>query len=189
MSKLILASSSQRRYEILTKTGVEFEIYNADIDESFSPYEDPVHLSKRLALGKAKKVYDLTEGKISVIGADTVVALDEILGKPRDDSDAYRILKKLSGKEHLVITGVAFIDADKDAVESFHEVTYVDFKELTDEEIFNYIATKEPNDKAGAYGIQGKGGIFVKSIRGCFYNVMGFPLYRIYTVLKDHNFI
>jgi septum formation protein len=189
MDKLILASSSPRRWEVLKKTGIEFEVLTADIDETPHSWEKPGELAERLALGKAVKVYEVTGKHRSVIGADTVVATDEILNKPYDEEDAFRMLKMLSGRDHRVITGVAVINGATGEIRNFSEVTWVSFADLTDEEITGYIRTGEPMDKAGAYAIQGRGGLFVKSINGCFYNVMGFPLYRIYSVLKEMHII
>lgn len=187
--ELILASSSKRRREILKMTGVPFLAMDPGIPEDFQPGEDPWVLTERFALEKAKKVYMAEEGTKHVLGADTVVYLDEILSKPVDAQDAFRMLRMLSDREHEVITACVLMEKNKGPVHRFHEITRVTFSPLTDGEILAYIATGEPMDKAGAYGIQGIGGLFVQGIRGCYYNVMGFPLNRIYRLLQTLGLI
>jgi len=175
--KIILASASPRRRELLAATGYEFTIHAPDIDETIAPGTRPVDAARELACQKAEAVAALYPGAC-VIAADTIVVIDgEILGKPCDESDAVRMLRQLSGCEHTVITGVCI---QKNAQQiTFAEQTQVQFYALDDDEIARYVATGEPLDKAGAYGIQGRGAVLVKSIMGDFYNVMGLPIARV----------
>ncbi len=172
---LILASNSPRRREILTQGGFSYTVDAADIDEDLG-IDDPAKLVEELSYNKAKAVADRHPGDI-IIGADTVVVIDnDILGKPADEADAIKMLKRLSGATHQVMTGVSLIRGEKRT--TFHEVTDVTFFELTDDEIKNYVSTGEPLDKAGAYGIQGKGALLVESIKGDYLSVVGLPLAR-----------
>ncbi len=178
MKKIILASSSPRRQELLKLLDYPFEVcvesVEEIIDKSISPEENVQNLAKLKAGAVAKKYRSQW-----VIGADTMVCLDDhILGKPQDEVQAKEILKLLSGRRHRVITGVALIKGDE--VIKFCETTYVKMKVLSDVEIDEYIATKESIDKAGAYGIQGKGAIFIEGIEGDYYNVVGLPIHQIY---------
>ncbi len=181
---IILASQSPRRRELLKKLNISFSTRNIDISEEIYKEEKPQEYVLRMAETKA------AEGAISekdslVIGADTIVCIDdEILGKPKDKEDAARILNKIKGRKHFVYTGVSLNINTGEKVVSFIEKTEVFFAEMTDKEIFDYIETGEPMDKAGAYGIQDQGALFVKSISGDFYNVMGLPLRRIYEELN-----
>jgi septum formation protein len=181
LEKLILASRSPRRAELLDAVGWPFEAVAADIDETVRAGEDAVHYVKRLALTKAQTVARKSPGN-SVLGADTtVVVAGELLGQPVDDEDARRMLKLLSGKWHEVLTGVALIRGDQDAhplVE--HETTRVRFAEMSVAEIDWYIATGEPRGKAGAYGIQGQAALFVEEIAGDYFNIVGLPLRLVY---------
>ena len=151
--------------------------------------DTPVDMVMRLAVEKARAVYKDADNKLPVVAADTTVVLKGILGKPESEEDAFKILRQLSGNKHFVITGVAIIEGNSGKTHSFSETTEVVFDELSDKDIWDYIKTGEPLDKAGAYGIQGKGGRFIKCINGCFYNVMGFPLNRIYTQLRNLGII
>jgi septum formation protein len=187
--KLILASSSPRRAEILRHAGIAFEIRAAGVDESHHPNEPPGDYVRRLALAKAQAVAAAeppSNNETLVLGADTVVVVgEEILGKPATHDDARRMLRSLSGRSHEVHTGLALLPpngADSRVVE---EITRVDFAALTDSEIEAYIATGEPFDKAGAYAIQGVGGRYVTRIEGCYFNVMGLPLARLWTLLRE----
>lgn len=179
--KLILASKSPRRAEILRAAGWEFEATVAGIDETRAPGEDALSYVKRLAESKARAVAGTVSSGL-VLGADTVVVIaGEILGQPRDDGDARRMLQLLSGKWHEVLTGVALVRAgntDEKLVE--HETTRVRFAELSNEEIDWYVKTGEPRDKAGAYAIQGKGGIFIEEIAGDYFNIVGLPIRLVY---------
>lgn len=173
MPEIILASASPRRQELLKYIVPEFRIIPADIDETLPGDISAGKSAEFLAVKKAKHVSGKNPGSI-VIGSDTVVIIDgEILGKPRDPSDAERMLRKLSGKTHSVITGVCLCCGN--FTDSFSCETRVKFFPITDKEIRNYIATGEPMDKAGAYGIQGKGCLLVESIEGDFFNVVGLP--------------
>jgi septum formation protein len=186
MARLILASGSPRRRELLTQAGFTFAVRAADIDEGLRPGEDPVEYVTRLAQEKAQAMYAL-EGRddIVVLGADTTVVLDEeILGKPVDKADAVRMLRGLSGRAHRVITGVAVVSAD--SVEAASEVTEVWFREISDAEIAAYVETGEPMDKAGSYGIQGRAAKWIPRIEGCYFNVMGLPLALVSAMLEPH---
>ncbi|WP_433743430.1 Maf family protein [Falsibacillus pallidus] len=183
MNRLILASGSPRRKELLQKLQVPFDIFPSDADENLPEGIAPDKAVLLLAEKKAKTVADSFPEGI-VIGSDTVVALgDEILGKPLDSDDAKSTLKKLSGRTHSVYTGVSIIKDGKP--HSFFEKTEVTFWALTDQEINRYIETGEPFDKAGSYGIQGYGSLFVKEIKGDYYAVVGLPVSRLYRELKS----
>lgn len=178
---IILASQSPRRKELLKLCGFDFEIKPADADETLPDGITPREAVCQLSKIKARAVND---NENIIIGADTVVALgNEILGKPLDEEDAFLMLKKLSGKIHSVFTGVTLIKKDKEI--TFAEETKVEFYPLTDEEIKDYIKTKEPMDKAGAYGIQGFGGLLVKSISGDYNNVVGLPVAKLNKEIKE----
>lgn len=174
--RLILASKSPRRYELLSKITEDFSVIVSDADENVenADIEDiPLILSKR----KAQAVFSDHRDAV-VIGADTVVVCDrKVLGKPEDENDAKRMLKILSGKRHKVITGCTVISPEKEV--SFSAVTEVKFYDLSDEDIMAYISTGEPFDKAGAYGIQGAGYFLVEYIYGDYNNVVGLPVSRL----------
>ena len=180
--KLLIASKSLRRQEILTAVGWEFEAIAADIDETRFTAEDAVSYVKRLARTKAETIAEKFSDRL-VIGADTVVVIDgEILGQPRDDDDARRMLRLLSGKWHDVLTGVALVRAGQVVVE--HETTRVRFSEMSAEEIDWYVATSEPRGKAGAYGIQGSAALFIKEIQGDYFNVVGLPVRLVFELSR-----
>lgn len=184
---LILASASPRRREILTNLGYSFECIVADTDETISSDMGGYDAVYELAFRKAKAVSTLYPDDV-VVASDTVVALDdEILGKPTSRDDAVNMLKRLSGREHTVYTGVSIIS--KDASERFVAATKVEFYELDDAIIEWYISTNEPFDKAGAYGIQGKGSVLVKGIDGDYFTVMGLPSAEIYRALKKFQIL
>ncbi len=180
---MILASASPRRKELLKYAVPEFEVIPADVDETV-PGHIPVKKSAEyLAVKKAEHIAELYPDSL-VIGCDTVVIIDgEILGKPADETDAERMLKMLSGKTHSVVTGVCIISEDKR--KSFSEETLVRFYPLTDEEIRGYIATGDPMDKAGAYGIQGEGCVLIEGISGDFFTVVGLPAARLKRELAE----
>ena len=183
MTDIILASASPRRSELMTLAGFRFDVICADIDEIVPEKALPQEVVMSLALQKAQAVAK-DHRKSAVVGSDTVVALDgKILGKPRSESEAAEMLRSLSGRIHKVFTGVAIVCGDK--VTSFFDETEVEFYPLTDEEISDYVATGEPMDKAGAYGIQGRGAVLVKRINGDYFNVMGLPISKVYRELKD----
>jgi septum formation protein len=188
MNKVILASSSPRRAEVLRNAGIEFEVRPADIDETRHPGEPASGYVQRLALEKARaSVNSETSGDTFIaIGADTVVVNGgEILLKPNSPDDARRMLRQLSGAVHEVHTGLAVIRMPQKIERVIEEVTSVHFAKLSDAEIDSYIATGEPFDKAGAYGIQSLGGRYVTRIEGCYFNVMGMPLGRLWGTLKE----
>jgi septum formation protein len=179
--KIILASRSPRRAEILRAVGWEFEAIAADIDETRNESEDAVSYVKRLARTKAETIAVKTSAPL-VLGADTVVVIDnEILGQPRDDDDARRMLRLLSGKWHEVLTGVALVCAGSPAeVLIDHATTRVRFAAMSEDEINWYVGTGEPRGKAGAYAIQGKGALFIQEIQGDYFNVVGLPARLVY---------
>ncbi|MDO4542779.1 MAG: Maf family protein [Bacillota bacterium] len=185
MSRLFLASSSPRRKEILENLGLRFTVRPADIDESLISGEDAASYVLRMAVQKAlAAAIDVDEGII--IGADTIVSLDEdILGKPEDSEEARKQLTELSGREHIVITGLGVVDKKSNRTVSAMVQTIVYFKELSEEEIEAYIQTGEPMDKAGSYGIQGKGAVFIRRIEGDYYNVVGLPVAKLYSLLTE----
>ncbi|MBC7076648.1 MAG: septum formation inhibitor Maf [Syntrophomonadaceae bacterium] len=187
MKSIILASSSPRRKDLLKMLNLRFICKPAEINEHFLPGEEPVKAVKRVARQKAEAVArPLAGGADSlVIAADTIVECDGIvLGKPVDKEDAFSKLAVLSGRCHRVITAVCVEDVNSREYELEAEVTNVYFHDISAEEIWNYIATGEPMDKAGAYGIQGLGSVFVKRIEGCYFNVVGLPLSKLHIMLK-----
>lgn len=180
---LILASSSPRRANLLGLLDVAFTVVPADVDETRDADEAPDAYVERLALAKAAAVAT-SHPDATVIGADTTVAVDgHVLGKPVDDVDAERMLRLLSGRAHTVLTGVAVRANDRSA--SAVETTEVTFVTLSDADIRWYVGTGEPFGKAGGYGVQGAGGIFVASLRGNLHNVVGLPLITMRTLLRD----
>jgi septum formation protein len=183
MRRLILASASPRRRELLAQAGFKFEVLPAQINEDPLAGEEPIAYVVRLAREKAAAVCgQVRDREAIVLGADTTVTLDgHLLAKPEDANDAGRMLRMLSGRTHRVITGVAIASAT--GVEVAAEVTGVQFLTLTDNEIDVYIATGEPMDKAGAYGIQGYAAKWIPRIEGCYFNVVGLPLALVSTML------
>lgn len=183
MPKIILASASPRRKELMELAGYDFEVICADIVEAVPEEAMPQEVVMSLALQKAQAV--AAEHKEAVvIGSDTVVALDgKILGKPHSEQEACEMLRSLSGRTHKVFTGVAIVCGGK--VKNFFDETDVEFYSLGDDEIKKYVATGEPTDKAGAYGIQGKGSVLVKRINGDFFSVMGLPIAKLYREMSD----
>ncbi|NLX76772.1 MAG: septum formation inhibitor Maf [Clostridiaceae bacterium] len=190
MKQLILASQSPRRKMLLKQIGVSFQTYPSDIDEAITGNEEAEDyvrfLSERKALSVKEHLCSNGCNSFVVLAADTIVVLDGvILGKPADESHAFDMLKKLSGNWHEVITGVSVIDGDEEKKLTHVETTLVKIRELTSGEIRRYIETKEPLDKAGAYGIQGIGALLVERINGCYYNVVGLPLYSVSVMLSQ----
>ena len=182
---IILASSSPRRKDLLRQIGLDFSVDPADVDERVLPGESPEGYAVRVALDKARLAASRAVAGI-VIAADTIVVVDdEILGKPADAGDAERMLKMLSGKVHRVITGLAVMDAATGKTLTQTSITHVWFRRLMQQEIVSYIATGEPLDKAGAYGIQERGALLVDKIEGCYYNVVGLPLSLLGKLLRD----
>ena len=189
MEKIILASSSPRRKEILNRFNLNPLIVEAKIEEKKSYNESPKQVAMALAFEKALWVCNKFNNEEVVIGADTIVVLgNRILGKPKDEEDAFRILSLLNNKEHSVITGISIIRANTNIKIIDYESTLVRFRHLSEEQIKRYINTKEPMDKAGAYGIQGYGEVLVEKIDGCYSNVVGLPLGRLdYLLNKFFN--
>ena len=184
--EIILASKSPRRREILENTKVRFSIEESQIDEVIKLNELPKETVMRLAYEKALDVANRNRNSL-VIGADTIVVInDTILGKPKDDIEAFSMLKLLSGKTHYVITGFALINLSLDKKIIDCQVSQVTFKELSEQCIKDYLQTKESLDKAGAYGIQGYGGVLVENIQGDYFNIVGLPISKISDCLKDH---
>jgi nucleoside triphosphate pyrophosphatase len=181
--KIILASKSPRRAEILRAVGWEFETQAANIDETRNESEDAVSYVKRLAREKAATIAQRAP-EIVVLGADTVVLIGgEILGQPRDDDDARRMLTLLSGEWHEVLTGVTLVRGESESLID-HESTRVRFCELSPEEIAWYVSTGEPRDKAGAYAIQGRGAILIEGIEGDYFNIVGLPVRLVYEMMR-----
>jgi septum formation protein len=183
--KLILASASPRRAEILRDAGIIFNATPSELDETPLPRESPHDHVQRLAAAKAEVVAARSIGPAIVIGADTVVTIDDhIIGKPRSAEDARRTLTRLSGRTHSVLTAVTLIRLPDAERISFVEETLVHFSPLSAEEISQYLATEESYDKAGAYAIQGRAGRYIPRIEGCYFNVVGLPLARVTQELK-----
>jgi len=180
--QIILASKSPRRKEILSKCNIEFICIPSDIDETINPNNDLKEEVINLSYRKAKSILNEYPDSL-VIGSDTMVVIDnKVLGKPSDREDAFKMIKSLQGKTHQVLTGLCFISQNK--VYKDVSVSNVTFKEMSDEEINNYLDLNEYQDKAGSYGIQGYAGRYITNIDGDFYAIMGLPLNKVYTQLK-----
>lgn len=197
--KIILASASPRRKELLAKMGVEFEIVTSDIEEK-TTHIKPDEIVKELSYIKAKDVLekiiksknDITERDIIVIGADTVVSKDgTIMGKPMSEADAYQMIMSIQGNTHQVYTGVCIliynVETNELSEKIFAECTDVTVFHMSDKEITEYLSVGDYTDKAGAYGIQGAFGLYVEKINGDYDNVVGLPVARLYQILKDIN--
>jgi len=186
LKEIILASSSPRRQSLLENLGICFSTISTNIDESFLPQESPRNAVRRLARLKAERAIPLLREDCLLIAADTIVVLDgQVMGKPGSKEDALEMLTQLSGRCHEVITAICIRTAGGCEVED--ETTRVYFRHLSKEEIKAYVASGEPADKAGAYGIQGRGGLLVQRIEGCYFNVVGLPMSRLYLMLKKHG--
>lgn len=184
--KLILASSSPRRAEILRSAGISFTVLSSAVDETPVPGETPQQHVQRLAEAKAELVAARSVGPAIIIAADTVVVLDgQILGKPRSTDEARRMLDLFSGRTHSVITGIYVVRLPEMERREFVETTLVHFGRLSPDDISRYLATEEPYDKAGAYAIQGRGGRFIPRIEGCYFNVVGLPLAHVVTAIRE----
>ena len=186
--KLILASASPRRKELLENLGYVFQTIPADIDETISDTKSPEDIVKELALQKATYVANSVNYPAIIIGSDTIVVVDNtILGKPENNEDAYNMLKMLSGRAHQVISGIAIIDnkSNKNIVDSVSSDVY--FRTLSIEEITSYVKTGEPMDKAGAYAIQGLASTFIEKINGCYNNIVGLPIFKVTQALKEFD--
>lgn len=184
--RLILASASPRRRELMGFYRIPFTVHAADIDETMDPGKKPYDEVARLSREKAKAI-PREPGDI-VVAADTIVVCDDrVLGKPKSEAQAAEMLRLLSGRAHEVMTGCTVLGDG--FAETFTEVTQMHFRPLSEKEIRQYVATGEPMDKAGAYGIQGKGSLLVEGIRGDFFNVMGLPLLRLSRILQQFGVI
>ena len=185
LPKLLLASSSPRRAEILRISGWSFQTLSVTVDESLRSGETAVNYVMRLALEKAKAAAADCSASL-MVGADTTVVIDEkILGKPRDSADARLMLQTLQGRWHVVLTGIALLSAESAKPKVAHESTEVRFAAMNEDEIRWYVETGEPMDKAGAYAIQGQGARFIEGIKGDYFNVMGLPLRLLYELVRD----
>jgi len=181
---IYLASKSPRRKKLLRQLGINFKVFSVNVDEQIFDGEHPIATVKRLANHKFEEALKRKQDGI-IITADTIVVLNKkIIGKPKDEEDAFRILKLLSGKTHTVYTGIVVGNVLNNKKIVDYEKTEVTFRKISDEEIKEYISTKSPMDKAGAYGIQDDfGAVFIKKINGCYYNVVGLPLAKVYQAL------
>jgi septum formation protein len=188
---LILASSSPRRQELIRSLGLPYEIISSNADESVDDKLTPAEIVEVLSLRKAQTVCEVIRSSDKqgiVIGSDTIVVFEgQILGKPKDGKDSFRMLSALQGNTHQVFSGVACVDSQTGAFQVSHRVTNVTMKSLTDEQIRRYIATGEPQDKAGSYAIQGLGATIVEGIEGDYFNVVGLPLSLLSDLLKAYN--
>ena len=184
--KLILASSSERRAQILHDAGLSCSVVSSAIDETPYPGETPQQLVQRLADAKADLVAARAVGPSIIIAADTIVVLDgQVLGKPRSTDDARRMLQLFSGRTHSVVTGVSLVRLPEIERRQFVETTLVHFAPLSRDEISRYLATEEPYDKAGAYAIQGRAGRYIPRIEGCYFNIVGLPLAHTLAALHE----
>lgn len=184
--KIVLASSSIRRRELLERLIDNFDVFVSNFKEDSVKFKgDCSKYVMELALGKAEDVSNKLEGEQAVIiGCDTVVYLNgNILGKPKDENDAFNMLKALSGNEHQVYSGIAVVDKTSGTVKKDFVKTTVKFSDISDDQIEKYLKRGEYKDKAGAYGIQGYAGVFISEIHGCYYNVVGLPLNKLYEIL------
>ena len=184
-TKYILASQSPRRSKLLAQIGINFETLPSNFIEDLSINLPPSNLSMNFAKNKAKTVAKKHKSRW-VIGADTIVALKgKIFGKPNSFDEGSEMLRALSGKTHDVFTGVSIQNIEKKINLTFYERTKVTLKKLTDEDIFFYLKNHKPYDKSGSYGIQGYFSVFVKKINGCYFNIVGLPLHKLYLMLKS----
>ncbi|CEN79665.1 Maf family protein [Paraclostridium sordellii] len=181
---IILASGSPRRREILANTNAKFDVLTSDVDERIFKFEEPTQLVLRLAFEKCMDIA-INNPESLVIGADTIVVLDnEILGKPKNEDEAFEMLSKLSNREHQVITGMSIVNIESNKKIADYTISNVKFKNLTDQDIRDYISTGECLDKAGSYGIQGYGALLVKEIQGDYFNIVGLPISKLSDILK-----
>ncbi|MFC5529285.1 Maf family protein [Cohnella yongneupensis] len=189
---LVLASTSPRRQELIRLLGLPVEIVPSNVDEDtpsdWTPEQIVEGLSRRKAFSVQEKIAGQASGSSIVVGSDTIVVLErEVMGKPTDTEDAIRMLKRLSGRTHEVFTGVTCVRVSDGESITSHRVTQVRMRELTDEQIKRYVATGEPMDKAGAYGLQGIGALLVESIDGDFFNVVGLPVSLVSVMLETYG--
>lgn len=185
--RIILASNSPRRREILAQLGIQFEIIPSKFEENASnmnPEDMVMYLAEEKAMSVAKNIKE----EAFIIGADTIVYQKEVMGKPKDNEDAVRMLKNLSGVFHTVITGISVVHTPSLKKVTDYEKTLVKFKNISDDEIQAYVKSGEPMDKAGAYAIQGIGSLLVEKIEGCYFNVVGLPVYRLSKILDSFEY-
>lgn len=185
--RIILASNSPRRREILAQLGIQFEIIPSKFEENASnmnPEDMVMYLAEEKAMSVAKNIKE----EAFIIGADTIVYQKEVMGKPKDNEDAARMLKNLSGVFHTVITGISVVHTPSLKKVTDYEKTLVKFKNISDDEIQAYVKSGEPMDKAGAYAIQGIGSLLVEKIEGCYFNVVGLPVYRLSKILDSFEY-
>ena len=183
--RIILASASPRRKQLLEQMGLKFDVIISDIEEKSPQGLAPEEISMELAYNKAMNVALHINEPAIVIGADTLVVKDRILGKPKDEEEARQMLRMLQGQTHQVITGLALVNPWTGKVLKSYEKTLVEMAPLTLQEIEYYVKTGEPMDKAGGYGIQGLAGIFISRIEGCYFNVVGLPIHLLWRMLKE----
>lgn len=187
MNKIVLASSSPRRKELLLKYNINPTIVKPEIEEKVDLEESPEQIVMALSFQKSNQVANKFKNQEIVVGADTIVVYNgKILGKPKDEVEAIKMIELLNDKEHDVITGISIIKANSNIKIIDYERTIVKFRKLTNEKIKKYINTKEYIDKAGGYGIQGYGGLLVEYIKGCYFNVVGFPISKFDSLLERH---
>ncbi len=186
MKKIILASKSPRRIEMLKRYVNDIIIYSPDTKETVNSFDRPETSVMKVAFEKALKAYSDCEEKGLIIAADTIVYLDKIMGKPKNENEAFEMLKILSGKTHYVFTGICIIDTLEHKKIVDYENTKVVFNDLTHDFIKRYLKTNEYQDKAGAYGIQGYGELLVKEIHGCYNNVKGLPITKLNNLMTKH---
>ena len=184
---IILASASERRAELLTKITSNFKIKTSEFEESDIPFSGSCgDYVMALARGKAMDICSSVKKPAAIIGCDTIVYFNgKVLGKPKDSVEAFQMLSDLSGNMHEVYTGVAVINTETQEISTEYVCTEVKFSKLSEEEINSYIETGEPFDKAGAYGIQGAASLFVEQVKGCYYNVVGLPVNKLYFMLRE----
>ena len=184
---IILASASERRAELLAKITNNFKIKTSEFEESDIPFSGSCgDYVMALARGKAMDICSSVKKPAAIIGCDTIVYFNgKVLGKPKDSAEAFQMLSDLSGNTHEVYTGVAVINTETQEISTEYVCTEVKFSKLSEEEINNYIETGEPFDKAGAYGIQGAASLFVEQVKGCYYNVVGLPVNKLYFMLRE----
>ena len=189
MTKIILASASDRRKDILSQVGISYEVMPSSIDEDAIQADTPAALVEALSAAKAEDIAERLTKNFVIIGADTVVVKDNsILGKPSDEAEAAKMLQMLQGNRHEVYTGVTLISVSpegKGLIDTFHVRTIVDMIPMTAAQIDAYIKTGEPMDKAGAYGIQGRGAAYIQDIAGDYYNVVGLPISSVLARLAN----
>lgn len=185
MKNIILASASPRRVELLKLLNLEFKVIPSKIDESINEKMSKEEIVQTLAYEKAADIAKHLNDDELVIGADTIVVKNGVLGKPNSVEHAFTMLRMLQGEWHEVLTGIAVIDSSTSKFILGYESTRVKMKKLSDEKINSYIKTGEPMDKAGAYGIQGLGSILIERIEGCYFNVVGLPLFKLSTIMEE----